>query len=265
MLIAQMSDLHILKEGCVYGGLIDPSHSVRQAITRLTSMYPKVAALLITGDLTESGKRSEYMYLRTLLGNCGEIPVFLVPGNHDDPGLLREVFHDHNYYASRERLFFRLEFDDLQIVGLDTVVCGASYGAIDDAQLDWLDEILLADRRPVLLAMHHPPLATRLGMMDNWQLRETKRLWQRIRRHEHVRLITCGHLHRAVSARFAGVRLNVCPSTTFSIGLDLYQADRLSWCDEGGAFQIHDWSGDDFLTWTLPCQSARAHSFFGAM
>lgn len=265
MLFAQMSDLHILRKGSVYGGLIDPAARVRQAIVWLRSMRPKVAALLITGDLTENGEAAEYEYLRILLETAGDIPVYLLPGNHDDPAALRAAFTDHAYFASGERLFFRVEFDDVQIIGLDTVVLHQSYGLIDAAQLEWLDEMLQSNRRPTLLAMHHPPMATHLGMMDRWHLREPERLSDRLRRHDHVRLITCGHLHRAVAARFAGVRLNICPSTTFSMGLDLYQEDRLSWCDEGGAFQIHDWSGGDFLTWTVPCQTARPHVFLNPL
>lgn len=261
MLIAQLSDLHVPEEGAVFSGSIDPGERLRQAIALLNDMKPKASALLITGDLVETGTRSEYAHLRLVLDSVEDIPVYLLPGNRDDRRALRDVFHEHDYFFSENRLFFRIEFDDAQIIGLDTAVDHESHGALDDAQLEWLDGVLSADRRPALVAMHHPPLMSHLGMMDQWCLRGMEALAGRLQPYDHIRLITCGHLHRAVSTRFANIRLNVCPSTTFSIGLELYQKDRLSWCDEGGAFQIHDWTNDDVVTWTLPCQSVRRCSF----
>ena len=47
--------------------------------------------LLATGDLSEDGSRTSYLALRNYLKPLG-IPVLALPGNHDDPGLLAEVF-----------------------------------------------------------------------------------------------------------------------------------------------------------------------------
>lgn len=261
MLIAQISDTHVLADGRLFRSLIDPAKRVRQAVDALNRLERKVAALILTGDLTDGGRREEYLALRHALDEALDYPVYLLPGNRDVAPTMRDVFDQHRYFASDTRCHWSVAHEGVRIVGLDTSVADAAHGELDEDQLAWLDRTLAADSRPTLLALHHPPLPTHLGMMDRWGLAGTVGFDECIRRHRHVRLLTCGHLHRGMAAEFAGVRLNVCPSTAFTIAPDLYQPNRLTWVDEGGHFQIHDCSAGGMLTWTLSCNSPAPRSF----
>src|SRR5690606_6161012 len=54
-------------------------------------------AILATGDLSQDGSAASYGHVRDLLGGLG-VPVFCIPGNHDDPQtmaaeLSRPPFH----------------------------------------------------------------------------------------------------------------------------------------------------------------------------
>ncbi len=46
--------------------------------------------VLATGDLVQDETRAGYARFRDLLGDLG-LPVYCLPGNHDDPVLMREM------------------------------------------------------------------------------------------------------------------------------------------------------------------------------
>ena len=51
-------------------------------------------AVLITGDLVNDGRPNQYEHLRVLLGPL-DVPLYLMPGNHDTRAALRAEFSEH--------------------------------------------------------------------------------------------------------------------------------------------------------------------------
>ena len=61
--------------------------------------------------------------------------------------------------------------------------------------------------------MHHPPFVVGLPAMDAMGLDGKEAFADVIRGHPQVERIVCGHVHRAITRRFAGTVASSCPST----------------------------------------------------
>src|SRR5688500_17927066 len=94
MLIAQISDLNISTPESVNDQVLrTPEHLVR-AVAHLNVLPRRPDVVLATGDLVERGHPDEYRRLRTILDGL-EVPLFVIPGNHDARDALRDAFPDH--------------------------------------------------------------------------------------------------------------------------------------------------------------------------
>jgi len=154
MLIAQISDLHVRLEGDLAYRRVPTARSLSRAIDHLLSLNPRPDVVLATGDLVDSGSREEYLHLRRLLAPL-PMPVYLLPGNHDDRRNLTEVFADHTYLAQGGAfLHYVVEDHPLRIVALDTLVPGQTGGLLCEDRLTWLNTRLSEARRSLPCTIH---------------------------------------------------------------------------------------------------------------
>ena len=72
-----------------------------------------------------------------------------------------------------------------------------------------------------------------------------------IARHPQVERLISGHIHRPITARFAGTVATTCPSTAHQIALDLAPDARDAFVMEPPAFQLHRWDGRALVTHTV--------------
>lgn len=244
-LIVQLSDTHIRKPGELAEGRVDTAAGLARAVTVVNGLPQPAAAVIVTGDLVDSGKPAQYEHLRELLAPLA-CPVYLLPGNHDDRDALRHAFAADGYLqqGSPTYIHYAVELDGLRLVFLDTSVKGAAHGELDDAQLADLDATLAARPDvPTLLAMHHPPFKTFIERMDDYGLRQGGLgLAEVLARHAQVDRIVCGHLHRSISARFAGCLAMTAPSTAHALAFDLGADAPLAFTLEPAGFLVHAWS-----------------------
>ena len=91
MIVAQISDLHVMREDRLAYGALDTQACLLRAIGRLNDLAPRPDVVAITGDLVDEGSAREYARLRGCLDGL-RLPYRLVPGNHDARGPLREAF-----------------------------------------------------------------------------------------------------------------------------------------------------------------------------
>ena len=101
MLIAQITDTHIKPEGSLADSHVDTSAFLARAVDHILHLDPRPDVVLGTGDLVDGGTSAEYARLRHLLSPL-PMPVYLIPGNHDDREALRQVFADYPEDAARE-------------------------------------------------------------------------------------------------------------------------------------------------------------------
>jgi 3',5'-cyclic AMP phosphodiesterase CpdA len=133
----------------------------------------------------------------------------------------------------------------LRIVALDTVIPGASSGALAPASLAWLDRVLQTQPdKPTVIVMHHPPFKTGIGHMDQIALAQPQALADVVCRHPQVERILCGHLHRAIQVRFGGTIASTCPGVAHQVALDLSPQAASQFVMEPPAFQLHLWDAE---------------------
>jgi 3',5'-cyclic AMP phosphodiesterase CpdA len=82
-LLAQLSDLHIREPGRLAYGRLDTAPYLAAAVQILLRLPQRPDAVLITGDLCDFGRAAEYRHLAALLAPL-PMPVYLMPGNHDE-------------------------------------------------------------------------------------------------------------------------------------------------------------------------------------
>jgi 3',5'-cyclic-AMP phosphodiesterase len=239
-LIAQLSDPHIREPGRLAYGRIDTAPYLRRAAQAVMALKQRPDAVILTGDLTDFGRAEEYTHLAELLRDL-DMPVYLLPGNHDDRDQLRRSFPAHGYLGTDGPVHYSVKIGGLRVIALDTSVPGQSHGAIGRDQLDWLEATLSAHAgEPAIVALHHPPFDTFIGHMDRIGLLEgSAALEAVIGRHPNVERVICGHDHRAIEKRYGGTIASVCPSPAHQVCLDLSLDAPSAWVLEPPAFRLY--------------------------
>ena len=253
MLICQLTDLHVHPGGDADG----PSESntlTERALRVAAGFTPRPDVVIITGDLTEHGLASEYAHLSALLANTLSVPVYVIPGNHDDRENLRAgLGHLPGVTTDAQFVQYTVEHYPVRLVMLDTLVPGSPHGALSAAQLQWLDHTLAEQpARPTLIGMHHPPFVTGIPHMDQIALLDQGAFRATIARHRQVERIVCGHHHRPVIGQCEHVTATISPSVVHQVGLTFDSQDPGAFIFEPPAFQLHKWSEEDgFVTHTV--------------
>src|SRR5690606_953214 len=244
MLIAQISDLHIQHTG-KHAEQIQTLRHLSDCMQALNRLTPRPDVVVVTGDLTEHGQESEYQLLKPMLEQL-DMPFILIPGNHDNPAVLRDVFHDHDYLQSSSTFIqFAIDTWPLRIVGLDTTVPMRGEGALCAERLSWLaDTLAQAPDTPTVVLMHHPPFETGIRLMDDLGLLSGRAAFASvIAPYDNIQRILCGHLHRTMFCRVGQTVASTCPGTAHQIALNLNTNARdLQFNFEPPGYQLH-WQG----------------------
>jgi 3',5'-cyclic AMP phosphodiesterase CpdA len=252
MLIAQMTDVHLGFEPN------NPAEFNRkrldQTLRMISGMKPQPDLLLITGDLADTGDDGiSYRRLRAAVGGCS-FPVHFCVGNHDTRASFRSFFP--NVPVADGFVQYAIEHFPVRILVLDTLEEGRHGGGFCEVRAAWLAaQLAEAPQRPTIIALHHPPIETGLSWMTerpdaDW----VERLRAVVEGRPNIVAMLAGHLHRAVSTRWAGTNLIVCPSTAPQVALDLGEIDldrpdgRPMIVADPPGYAIHYWNGRELIT-----------------
>jgi len=241
MLIAQITDLHAGSRIEMPGYEVDTLARVAKAVTHLNGLDPAPHLVLATGDLTRDGTREEYEALKAAFAPLA-MPLYLLPGNHDDRAMLRAVFAEHGYLPGDGFLHYTIEDGPLRIIALDTHVPGENGGELCAERLAWFEATLgEAPEQPTLVAMHHPPFSTGLPEFDCIGLAGAEAMGEIVARHPQIETILCGHVHREITLRWQGTLVTVTPSAAYQYPLELRDGVGFHPVDEPPACRLCHW------------------------
>lgn len=243
----QMTDLHIKRPGALAYGKVDTASYLRRAIARVRALDVELApaAVVMTGDLVDSGGLDEYRQLKGLLDDL-PCPYHLMVGNHDARETLREVFHDvPTLFSGGAFVQYAVDIGAVRFIALDSLDVGQSGGTLCEERLDWLAQALDAAKdRPVVIGLHHPPFQCGIGHMDVAALdaRSTAALAAIVSAHPNVERVIAGHVHREIHVRFAGTMASVAGSVAHQVCLDLRDDAPSAFTMEPPSFAVHRWT-----------------------
>lgn len=241
-LFVQLTDPHIREPGRLAYGRINTAPYLAAAVQSILRLRQQPAAVVISGDLTDFGRPAEYAHFAEILAPL-TMPLYLMPGNHDDRDNLRRSFPQYTYLGQPGDgpIQYSARIGAVRLVVLDTSVPGHSHGILGKQQLEWLAAKLeLLRDEPVVIAMHHPPFRTLIGHMDKIGLLEGgPELEALVARYPNIERIICGHVHRAIDVRFGGTIASICPGPAHQVCLDLDPDAPSAWTLEPPSFRVH--------------------------
>ncbi|MEM1171929.1 MAG: 3',5'-cyclic-AMP phosphodiesterase [Cyanobacteria bacterium P01_H01_bin.35] len=209
VLVAQITDTHLFAEptqGKMYG--VSTETSFLKVIEKLGQLQPQPDALLVTGDISQDETPESYQRLASLLSTLN-IPIYWIAGNHDCLPIMEQEL---NYPPISAKKSFKI--GGWYCLLINTNVPGCVYGKISSDRLEWLEyELKMIGNKPVLIALHHPPVKINSEWMDKIILHEPEQLLNIINRYPQVKIVLSGHVHQEFDIEIDGVRYLTTPST----------------------------------------------------
>ena len=246
-LLVQLSDPHI---GATWADG-DSVAGLRAAVESVRRLPDVLDAVLMSGDLADNAADGEYELVRELLAQLG-VPVYVLPGNHDDRETLRRHFNLPGAVGTPVQ--YAVNLGPLRLVVLDSTRPGEDRGELDTGRLRWLDtELARAPDRLTVLALHHPPVSTGIAAWDELGLPAADRraLGDVLERHPQVRRIVAGHVHRTMTAELAGRAVLAVPSTYVQTRLS-FNSDEIETAAEPPGFAVHALLGGELASHVQP-------------
>ena len=248
MFVAHLSDTHLTS-----GALgTEPAVRLQRALGRVFGLQIRPDCVVITGDLTDNGIEAEYATLREVLDRF-PIPIHLTTGNHDRSKEFESAFAGTGYLGGGSSARYAIEYPEATIIALESKVPDSPAGLLGKTQLAWLDATLA--RRPdvpAFVCVHHPPMPVGIPYLDGMRLQDGDDLAAVIRRHSHVVRVLSGHVHRPITAGFAGTVLTVAPSTYLQSELNMHPDMPMGYSADPPAFLLHILTGRDCVTHVVP-------------
>lgn len=206
--IIQISDTHIFaKKDQILVGV--PTYQSLAAVIELIKQKAGEFDLFIhTGDLTQDYTPESYLLLAEMLSTF-KLPIYCIPGNHDDPAVMARVYPYQQMKTDR-----RIMTETWQIILLSTNKKNAVEGYLSKEELDFLENSL--KEYPKLHAMvmfHHQPMPVGSAWLDKLGLSNAEDFWKVISRFKNVKNIIFGHVHQEFEKLVNNIQCYSAPST----------------------------------------------------
>jgi Icc protein len=204
--IIQLSDCHVAADP-------DADYRGHNADRNLASVLQAVIEwrpdlVLLTGDVSEDASEASYRRVSRKLAALGA-PVLALPGNHDDPAVMRRFFPAGPWQGPHVTRMQRW-----RLVLLDSTEPGRISGVLDQRSLAWLESE--ARSNPDchrLVALHHQPLEVGAPWIDQYRLDSPEPFLAWAEQDSALRCVIWGHVHHAFRCATHGVEWLGAPST----------------------------------------------------
>lgn len=240
----QISDTHLAADGVLVSNRLATDVSLKRLIDRLLdgkSQWGEIDAVLVTGDISDDGSMESYTRYKSLLAPL-QLPVYVIPGNHDARETMRLAFQEDGYLPESGPLNWYQRIGEVHVIGLDTLVDGHGYGLLIPETLQFLEEhVKAAKKEPLLIALHHPPFKTGIVFMDAIGLQNIKEFQQVLRFAKGEVRVVCGHIHSMFVSGMGGQVAISCPSPCSNFEADLRKDAPVGFYDREDGCLLHGW------------------------
>ncbi len=222
--VVQITDTHIFASSDDLFDGVDTSASLAAVIQHIKQQEELPDVVLVSGDLVHDPVSAAYLKLQQQLLGL-DVPMFCIPGNHDDPDLMHSSLNLNNLHTNKI-----IKAGAWGVILLNTHLAGSHAGSLKSEELDFLEQSLKRFRKKfILVCLHHPPVSIASPWMDAMMLENPEDLFSVIDNHKQVRSIIWGHIHQEFRTKRRDVILYGSPSTCiqFKPGSETYARDEL--------------------------------------
>lgn len=252
MKILQISDFHLRGDGGLSFLVVDTKACFETTLRHLKHVFSlpnqRPDVIVITGDLADSGDAAAYEILYEAL-NHFNVPVYAVPGNHDRRDRMRSILKGWSIENPETAPYFcyAVDLKEARLVFCDSMSPGSHSGHFPMKVAPWLErELLTHPNIPTLVFMHHPPIVTGMGAMDE-AYEHVDMLLGILSKAPWARLC-CGHMHRPIMTMVSGISCITAPATSMQIELDFSKEGGDEFRMEAPGYLLHDLENGVFNT-----------------
>ena len=222
---ALLSDTHIAGDVATSRKDINMADNLRRVVAEVLALEAPPAGVVVNGDCAfGSGQVDDYRTFGKLLVDpivAKKVPLHLTLGNHDN----RERFHEGLRPAGggaggspvEGRVASVVRGRHANLFLLDTLDRTREMsGTVGGLQVAWLDRALAGLPDLPAVVMGHHPLADDHPFRERGGIRDSKPLWDVLRRHRHVKAYLFGHNHFWGAHQRDGIHLVNLPSTAWT-------------------------------------------------
>lgn len=222
--VLQFTDLHLISDIRNELWEVNTYRNFLRALTCGRKLYPNADLILLTGDLVHEPEVANYRVLHDLLSRL-DLPVYRLPGNHDDARLMNDHLSDANIRPEDV-----IRAGSWQIILLDSNAPSDTGGRLHRCALKRLEQVLSdCSDRYALVCLHHHPVPICSSWMDAMALTNPEELFGVLDAYPQVRGLLWGHIHQEYEAWRNGVHLLGTPATSiqFVPRCNRFQRDTL--------------------------------------
>ena len=206
--LVQITDCHIMADADDRLKGMNTRRSFEAVLQAVRADNTGLDLILATGDLSQDASPESYRYLATNFAETG-LPVFWIPGNHDDDAIMHAHLRADCIFDARQILV-----GNWHIVLLDSTVAGEVGGCVSEQLLGFLDEALSScPGRHTLVCLHHQALAAGSEWIDRKGLQHSEDLVSTLKTQPDVRGVVWGHVHQQAHQCVDGIEWMSTPSS----------------------------------------------------
>lgn len=204
----QISDIHLFadpKEALL--GV--PTEESLKNVLALVEDEPDLDFIVLSGDLSQDGSEASYRRLAELVSKFS-VPVYVIPGNHDNTIIMNEVYPYKQVKADKHLLF-----PDWQVILLDSHKPHHVEGELSEKELEFMEQCLIKHPQKAVIIFHHQPVDIGCAWLQPLGLKNSQDFWQRLRPFKQASAVLFGHIHQVFETNTNNVQLYSAPAVCF--------------------------------------------------
>lgn len=206
--VIQLSDSHLFadKEKSLLG--VQTEKSFTAVVDAIKKEHARPDCIIFSGDISQDGSKESYIRFANIISSL-DIPIYCIPGNHDDRIPLNKVFPYKNLSSDKQIIIGPWQF-----ILLDSHKPGAVEGYLQKGQFDFLRDCL--EKQPdsySVIILHHHPIHIGVSWLDKLGLDNANQFWDVLNQFPQVKAVLFGHVHQAHQGEKNGIPYFSAPST----------------------------------------------------
>lgn len=222
--IIQISDTHLFEDPDKILLGVKTQESFEAVVDLLKSEAGNIDLILHSGDMSQDGSEASYIRIANSFKQFN-VPVYCVPGNHDNPKIMAGIYP--RGIISNDR---HILLKNWHIILLNSQKPGKVEGHLEQSQLNYMQQCLQAyPEHNAIIVFHHQPVPVGSRWLDNHVVTNAAEFWKVISMYPKVNIILFGHVHQENELTWNGIRCFSTPSTCiqFKCKQDNFELEKL--------------------------------------